>query len=613
MARPTKSAPFRRLFLAVLSAMAAAWPAPAVAQQGAPPAQLAAPVGAVSPAVGDARNLLERLGKMEQRLDWLTQQNDALLRENKVLRERSPAPEPNISSLGFQGLTFGPPSGTGPTGPATPGAAGAGVLGPPTFDAVGPPGMGGVPDSPGDGSQSGSARPAGGGSDRGAPEIGGGRSLTRSAGGDPTAVGRAQEVGNRHLGQIPLKAYYDFDNAGYHLETPDKEFSIGVSGMAQVDGMLYSRPTPGVETSGGFYNPRSRIYFEGHATQPISWEFSFQNFFDTVQLLDAYVNFNYDPRFQIQIGRYKNPFSYEFYRMHIWDLMAPERSLWAVNYEANRRFGLMAHGVVLDERLEYALGSFDTQRNGFRPFNSRQDFQAFVNFKPFYQREQGFLLRDLQFGGSCDVGNENQPLTPAVLRTNFSPGPSTIDSTSGANGAELPFLAFGPNVLERGSRALWEAHLAYYYGGLSLVAAIEGGHESYSNGAGPRVHVPVNGWFVQGAYLLTGETIRDRTNIQPLSPFDLRAGRFGLGAWEVTARYSQLDIGSEVFTAGLADPRLWTNHAKMVDVGLNWYLNQFLKVYFDWEHAMFGSPVLATNGTFRRSNDLFWVRTQVFF
>ena len=32
----------------------------------------------------------------------------------------------------------------------------------------------------------------------------------------------------------------------------------------------------------------------------------------------------------------------------------------------------------------------------------------------------------------------------------------------------LPFLAFGPNVLERGSRALWEVHLAYYYGGLSL-------------------------------------------------------------------------------------------------------------------------------------------------
>ena len=51
----------------------------------------------------------------------------------------------------------------------------------------------------------------------------------------------------------------------------------------------------------------------------------------------------------------------------------------------------------------------------------------------------------------------------------------------------------------------------------------------------------------------------------------------------------------------------------MVDAGLNWYLNQFIKVYRDWEHPMFGSPVESTNGAFRRSNDLFWVRTQVYF
>jgi phosphate-selective porin OprO/OprP len=156
--------------------------------------------------------------------------------------------------------------------------------------------------------------------------------------------------------------------------------------------------------------------------------------------------------------------------------------------------------------------------------------------------------------------------------------------------------------------------LAYYYGGLSPLSALEGGHDSYSNGltAAP-VHIPINGWFVQPGYILTGETIRDRTLLQPLSPFDLRQGRFGLGAWEVTARYSQLDLDSRVFTAGLADPHLWTNHAKMVDVGLNWYLNQFVKVYFDWEHALFGKPVTATNGAFRSSSDLFWLRTQVYF
>jgi phosphate-selective porin OprO and OprP len=294
--------------------------------------------------------------------------------------------------------------------------------------------------------------------------------------------------------------------------------------------------------------------------------------------------------------------------------MAPERSLWAVNYEANRRFGLMAHGVLCDERIEYALGSFDTQRNAFSPSFSRQDFEAFLNFKPFYEREEGFLLRNLQFGGSVDVGNENQSPLPAVLRTNRSPGADAFNSPAAANVASLPFLAFGPNVLERGGRALWEAHLAYYYAGLSLVSTLEGGHEGYSNGlAAPTVHVPVNGWSVQAGYLLTGETIRDRTNLQPLRPFDLRPGHFGLGAIEPTARFSEIDLGAQVFTSGLADPNLWTKDVKLVDVGWNWYLNQFIKIQFDWEHAIFGSPVLATNGGFRTSNDLFWIRTQLFF
>ena len=49
---------------------------------------------------------------------------------------------------------------------------------------------------------------------------------------------------------------------------------------------------------------------------------------------------------------------------------------------------------------------------------------AFLNFKPFYNREEGFLLRDIQFGGSVDAGNENQPLSPAVLTTSAPPSPS---------------------------------------------------------------------------------------------------------------------------------------------------------------------------------------------
>src|SRR5260370_2272620 len=98
-------------------------------------------------------------------------------------------------------------------------------------------------------------------------------------------------------------------------------------------------------------------------------------------------------------------------------------------------------------------------------------------------------------------------------------------------------------------------------------------------------------------------------------PLDLRPGRFGLGAFEVTARYSELDLNPQVFTAGLADPNLWTNRAEMTDVGFNWYLNKFVKISFDWEHAMFGNPVVFNTMTGRKqvNSDMFWMRFQIYF
>jgi phosphate-selective porin OprO/OprP len=82
---------------------------------------------------------------------------------------------------------------------------------------------------------------------------------------------------------------------------------------------------------------------------------------------------------------------------------------------------------------------------------------------------------------------------------------------------------------------------------------------------------------------------------------------------QLSARYSLLDLNPWVFTAGLADPNLWTNRTQMTDVGFNWYLNKFVKVYFDWEHAMFAQAVVYRPGARQLTNDLFWFRFPIYF
>jgi len=528
------------------------------------------------------QELLDRLQKLEGRLDQVTKQNEELSRKNKRLTDQ-------VESLTRAIEKSGPREGTASKEPGetTPAAI--------------------VRD---DDSSSGISARASGGSHR---TSGGG---SKASGGDPTATSLAQEVGNRHRGKLAVKSKYDFDHDGLIFSTDDDEFSIGLRAMSQVEARIYQQPNQD-PVSNGFYNPRTRVYFEGHFTRPIQYEFSFQNTFDSVNLLDAYLDFKYDPRLQLRIGRFKTPFTYEWYRIHVWHLLAPERSLFANNFEGNRRFGLMGSGSLFDQRLEYAVGTFDTQRNSYQPFSNRQDVMAFLNAKPFYNRERGFPLRNLQVGGSVDAGTVDQPLVPSVLRTNSAPSAAGVDTSGAANAATLPFLAFNENVRERGARSLWELHSAYYYGGLSLLGAWQGGFAGYAKGPnGTSTRVPIHGWFAQVGYLVTGETLRDRTLVDPLHPFDLRPGRFGLGAFELTARYSTLELGQEVFTAGLADPNLWTNRTEMTDVGFNWYLNKFIKVYFDWEHAMFAQPVRYRPGpgpNLQKTSDLFWLRTQVYF
>ena len=53
----------------------------------------------------------------------------------------------------------------------------------------------------------------------------------------------------------------------------------------------------------------------------------------------------------------------------------------------------------------------------------------------------------------------------------------------------------------------------------------------------------------------------------------------------------------------------------MTDIGFNWYLTRYIKIYIDWQHSMYGSPVLLnpSTGVHSRDNDLFWIRCQLYY
>ena len=394
---------------------------------------------------------------------------------------------------------------------------------------------------------------------------------------------------------------------GFEIASQDDEYTFQLHDMTAIDyrGYTDANRTP---YHSGFFIARQRLYFSGRVTKPIEYYASLnRSYAFNFDVLDAYFNINYDPRFQVRIGRYRAPFSYEWYANPIYTLVQPERSLFALNFGMNRMLGAMLWGQLSEKRIDYAVGMFNGPRNSFEDNNSAKDVMAYLNVRPFESREDLPWLRYLNIGGSADWGSQDNPLWAQTMRTSVN-----ASNNASTAAASPPFLTYNSNVTETGDRAFWSAHAAYFRKGLSLIAEVESGFDDMA-ASGRRVQLPVTGWYVQAGYFLTGEEVKGRTNLKPRRSFDLRKGKVGLGAIEPAVRYAALDIGPEVFTGGLADPNLWTRRLNALDVGVNWYLNEYLRLYFLWEHVEFGSPVLQSPGHYQATNDLFWMRMMLYF
>jgi phosphate-selective porin OprO/OprP len=410
--------------------------------------------------------------------------------------------------------------------------------------------------------------------------------------------------------RLPLTASF---GPGFRLETPDEEFRLNVHLESQVEGRVWGPDDrlPAGSGINGIYLPRQRIFFDGNITKRVEYELSINRGLNNINLLNAYINLHFDDRFQLRFGRFFTPLPYDQYAISNYWLLTPERSMFTTNVGLNRQFGLKAWGYLLDERLDYAAGIFNGSRNSFENPNGAMDFVGYLNARPFQESESLPLARFLNLGTSVAFGHQDQAPVPVAFRIGAGSPDANIPGA-----ATVPFLILDRGVIERGDRLLGSVHAAYFRKGLSLISEWQYGFGSYATAAGPSsTRVPFAGFYVAGGYFLTGEHVQRRTRLYPLRPLiPTRSGQHrGLGAWEVTGRYNELALGDQVFTAGFADPAIWSNSAATTEAGLNWYWNEYVKIYVFWLHGQFGDPLLIRPGVRQDTADMFWLRFQLYY
>ena len=283
----------------------------------------------------------------------------------------------------------------------------------------------------------------------------------------------------------------------------------------------------------------------------------------------------------IEAGHFNEPFEMEqltsdanqvFMERSLANALAPARNL-----------GFQAHNAFLPDstktnRMTYATGMFrDTDDYGFQQADGGYNWTSRVTGLPLYEDKGQELIhlglaysyRNPQSQGQFRARPEDA-MAPYLIDT----GKFNVDKVN----------LFGGEVAG--------VYKAFHAEGELTSAATQGfeqGNENYC----------FNGFYAEAGYFITGESkpynptygIWDR--VKPNKNFRENGG---LGAWEVAARYSYLNLEDKNINGGRMED---------VTVGLNWYLNPNVKVMWDYVHS--GEDNWST------SSDAFLMRFQIDF
>jgi phosphate-selective porin OprO and OprP len=292
------------------------------------------------------------------------------------------------------------------------------------------------------------------------------------------------------------------------------------------------------------------------------------------RLTDAYFEVRQLPWLgTFRLGQFREPYSVERYTSAN-DLTFMERGLPQA-FHTSRNFGAMFYDNSQDQKWVWWNGLFAQRATNFGEFFSNAPRVAYVNrvdWVPWYDEASGG-----RYLASVGTGYSFRNL--AGMTQSFSSTPE-VNLQYDATSVIPSFVSTGTMTVN--TMQIFQAQAFTVLGPLSFQAEYYGTYVNQLNNP----NVFFQGMYVYGSYFLTGEhRPYDRkqgvfTAVKPFADFfRVRTDRgicTGLGAWEVAARFSSLN---------LSDRNIQGGRLNDVTLGLNWYLNYQTRFMVNYIHA----------------------------
>ena len=336
-------------------------------------------------------------------------------------------------------------------------------------------------------------------------------------------------------------------------------------------------------------------------------------------LQDAWITARFRPDFQVTAGKFKSPVGLE--RLQSASDIRLQQRGYPTNLAPNRDLGLQVSGNLLKDALTYQVsfsnGSNDggsSETFGDADVSDDKEWALRLFSHPFIN-SGSFYLRGLGVGVAGTFTDQTGTSTQTLLPSFVTPSGQTFFNYRGATAAAGANPATNPTIAD-GDRFRISPQLYYYVGSFGLLTeyiTVEQDVSRQATAADPvrRGELDNQAWQVQLSWFATGEE-ESFKGFTPNSVFT--PGGPGWGALEFVGRYMELDVDDATFAGGgqsFADPAKASSKARSIGAGINWYLNQNLKVLLEYENTSFDGG--AAGGADRPDEDVLLTRFQLSF
>lgn len=367
---------------------------------------------------------------------------------------------------------------------------------------------------------------------------------------------------------------------GLLVTSPDKKYNLRMRAYAQAQYRNFL-DNGNTTSTNQFLLRTARPIIEAKITDYFSGRLVIDFGNNQTRLVDAYLDFKPVPEsklFMLRSGKFKAPVGLERWQSE-QEILFAERGQ-TTNLVPSRDIGVMALGEIIPDQLEYQLsytnGVVDLGDSNADSDNHK-DISGRIFAHPFRWSDarflQGFGVGVAGTYGS-HTGSTAAPGLTAGYVTMAQSRYFTYNSTSFANGNQ------------------WRVNpQAYYYNGpFSLLGEYVVNSQELRNGTVNR-NIRNDAWSAIATYVITGEDA-SFDGVKPADNFDFAKGKWG--AFELAGRVGALHIDKNAFPlfSSLATS---AKEAKEGGLGLNWYLNNSVKLSVDFAVTRFDGDAASSS------------------